>query len=79
MRMAAQESADKFWAFDSFGEFLAMGNHGFYVWLAYGLTFMVLGLLAWQSFAGHARLRREIAAQVRRNTLSTPNKTSGAQ
>ena len=66
----ATETVEKFWAFDSFAEFMAMGNHGFYVWLAYGLTFIVLGSLAWQSFAGHARLRREIAAQVRRNTLS---------
>lgn len=63
-----EQAAEKFWAFDSFAEFLTMGNHGFYVWFAYSLTFAVLGLLAWQSFAGHARLRREIAAQVRRNT-----------
>lgn len=68
--MAAQETAETFWAFDSFSDFLAMGNHGFYVWLAYGLTFLVLGGLAWHSFAGHARLRRDIAAQVRRNTSS---------
>jgi len=29
-------------AFDSIGEFLAMGGYGFYVWLAYGLTFLAL-------------------------------------
>jgi len=28
--------------FDSVSEFLAMGGHGLYVWLAYGSTFAVL-------------------------------------
>ena len=28
--------------FDSVSEFLAMGGHGLYVWLAYGSTFSVL-------------------------------------
>jgi len=62
-----QKPADTFWAFNSFSEFLAMGKHGFYVWLAYGLTFAVLGLLVTHSISDHARLRRSIAAQVRRN------------
>ena len=55
-------------AFDSFGDFLAMGTHGFYVWLAYGLTFIVLAALAWQSVSAHGSLRRELAAQRRRNS-----------
>lgn len=28
--------------FDSLADFIAMGNHGFYVWLAYGTTATVL-------------------------------------
>lgn len=28
--------------FDSFAEFLAMGKHGFYVWLCYGITVLVI-------------------------------------
>ncbi len=28
--------------FDSFAEFLAMGKHGFYVWLCYGITALVI-------------------------------------
>lgn len=28
--------------FDSLAEFIAMGSHGFYVWLAYGTTATVL-------------------------------------
>lgn len=28
--------------FDSFTDFLAMGKHGFYVWLCYGITALVI-------------------------------------
>ena len=28
--------------FESFAEFLAMGKHGFYVWLCYGITTLVI-------------------------------------
>ncbi|MCK3655579.1 heme exporter protein CcmD [Pasteurellaceae bacterium Macca] len=35
--------------FDSLSQFFAMGGYGFYVWLSYGLTFAVVGLLIWQS------------------------------
>lgn len=28
--------------FDSFGDFLAMGGYGFYVWLSFGVTFVSL-------------------------------------
>lgn len=27
--------------FDSFSDFLAMGGHGFYVWLAYGIAAVI--------------------------------------
>jgi len=34
--------------FDSFGEFLAMGGHGFYVWWSYLLTAVVVAwILVW--------------------------------
>lgn len=29
-------------SFSSFSEFLAMGNHGLYVWSAYGISLLVL-------------------------------------
>lgn len=35
--------------FDSISDFFAMGGYGFYVWLAYGITFLAVGLLIWQS------------------------------
>lgn len=34
--------------FHSFAEFIAMGTHGFYVWLCYGLTFLaIIGLITY--------------------------------
>jgi len=53
-------------AFESFSEFLAMGNHGFYVWFAYGLTFFVLVALSVLSVVDHRSTLRELAAQRRR-------------
>lgn len=35
---------DSIFAFNSFAEFLAMGKHGFYVWLSFGITLAVMGL-----------------------------------
>jgi len=29
-------------SFDSWSEFFAMGGHGFYVWLSYGLSLLVV-------------------------------------
>ncbi|MDH2999060.1 heme exporter protein CcmD [Pasteurellaceae bacterium LFhippo2] len=35
--------------FETIGDFFAQGGYGFYVWLAYGITFLAMGLLIWQS------------------------------
>ena len=53
-------------AFGSIEEFLAMGNHGFYVWLAYGLTFVIMAGLAYQSISAHNQTRRDLRAQRQR-------------
>jgi len=40
----------------SLGEFLAMGDYGFYVWFAYGVTLLgLLSLFVWSWFGAHAR------------------------
>lgn len=44
--------------FDSISDFFAMGGYGFYVWLAYGITFAAMGILIWQS-------KREITQTLR--------------
>ena len=36
-------------------EFLAMGGHGGYVWSAYGITLLILGLNAWAAVRRHAK------------------------
>ncbi len=53
-------------AFDSFAEFLHMGGHGLYVWLAYGATYLVLGVLYWQSLSEHRVLRARVRSRRRR-------------
>lgn len=47
-------------AFDSLGAFLAMGGHGFYVWLSYALA---LAVVVYNIVAPLARRRRFLAAQ----------------
>ncbi len=35
--------------FASISDFWAMGNYGFYVWLSYGVSFLVMAGLIWLS------------------------------
>lgn len=35
--------------FETLHDFLAMGGYGFYVWLAYGISFLACGILVWLS------------------------------
>ena len=37
--------------FSSFSEFIAMGGHGFYVWLSYGISLLLLALLVISSLS----------------------------
>lgn len=46
-------------AFDSLNDFFAMGGYGFYVWLAYGLSFLSLAVLIINTlYAKHKLLKR---------------------
>lgn len=58
--------------FDSFAEFLAMGRHGFYVWLAYGFFLLIL---VWNilspRFAAHQALKRARSYWARQKSHST--------
>ena len=50
--------------FDSFAEFLLMGKHGFYVWMAYGITAAVL-LGSWLSARqAFVNAKQQIARQI---------------
>lgn len=49
--------------FDSFSAFLSMGGYGGYVWSAFGITFLSLGILLWRSIAGGRKIMHEVKAK----------------
>lgn len=53
-------------SFASFGEFLAMGHHGLYVWGAYGISLLVLALNVALPVAARRRYLKEEARRLRR-------------
>ncbi|MCY0963752.1 heme exporter protein CcmD [Parathalassolituus penaei] len=57
--------------FHSFAEFIAMGRHGFYVWLSYGLTFLVLAINIVLPILDRRRLLTEQARRLRRERSSS--------
>ena len=61
-------------SFDSFSAFLSMGGHGLYVWLAYGITAIVLlANLLWPGRVRAAFVRAEKRVQ-NRHAARTPEK-----
>ncbi len=52
--------------FDSFSDFLAMGGHGLYVWLAYGAAVMVVAANVVAVRAARRRYFRQARATARR-------------
>ncbi len=57
---------DEAMSFSSFNEFLAMGGHGVYVWSAYGIALLVLGLNILQPLRQRKRVLGEHARYIRR-------------
>ena len=53
-------------AFTSINEFFAMGGYGFYVWLAYGLTFLALFILVVNSVAKKNKIFKEVEQRLSR-------------
>lgn len=55
--------------FASIGDFFAMGDYGFYVWLSYAITFISLGGLIWLSRKEQTTIltqaRKELAREER--------------
>jgi len=49
--------------FSSFPDFLAMGKHGFYVWLAYGITLVIV----MANVLAPILKRKELMLDIRRN------------
>ena len=56
--------------FDSFNDFLAMGGYGFYVWLSFGVSALLIAILLFSSIFGHKQVIKNIATrQQRENKL----------
>ncbi|MDX5373800.1 MAG: heme exporter protein CcmD [Pseudomonadaceae bacterium] len=53
-------------SFESFGEFLAMGNHGSYVWSAYAISLAVLALNVALPILARRRYLQDEARRLRR-------------
>ncbi|KFX70228.1 hemagglutination activity protein [Pseudomonas taeanensis MS-3] len=53
-------------SFASFGEFLAMGNHGAYVWSAYAISVAVLAINVALPLMARRRYLQEEARRLRR-------------
>ena len=52
--------------FASFGDFLAMGHHGLYVWSAYGICLLVLAINVVMPLLARRRYLQEEARRLRR-------------
>ena len=52
--------------FDSIAEFIAMGGHGFYVWLAYGLTAAIILFNVMAPVIARRKLIKELSQRLRR-------------
>lgn len=63
-------------AFDSLHDFFAMGGHGLYVWLSYGLVFTGLLLLIAQTRMGQRRWLRDQRRQLSRQQARKARPTS---
>jgi heme exporter protein D len=53
-------------SFNSFTEFLAMGNHALYVWSAYGISLLVLAINVGVPLLAKRRYLQEQARRLRR-------------
>ena len=53
-------------AFNSISEFLAMGGYGFYVWLAYGLSFLALTILVINSVIKKNKILKNVQQRLAR-------------
>lgn len=52
--------------FSSLSEFIAMGKHGFYVWLSYGFCTAILGILIFSSSNATKKIKKQIADREKR-------------
>ena len=61
--------------FDSIAEFIAMGGHGFYVWLAYGLTAAIILFNVMAPVIARRKLIKEQSQRLRRERARSAKKS----
>lgn len=61
--------------FDSVAEFIAMGDHGVFVWSAYGLSALLIVTNMLLAVRRQGRVRAEIARQARRDAAKASPKS----
>lgn len=55
--------------FSSFADFIAMGNHGLYVWTSYGISLAVLALNVALPMLARRRYLQDEARRLRREEM----------
>jgi heme exporter protein D len=53
-------------SFSSWSEFFHMGGYALYIWMSYGLTLAVLGMVILALLLRHRQLRRDLEQRIRR-------------
>lgn len=66
-------------SFDSFGELLAMGDHGLYVWSSYGLAVAVVLVNVFAVSIARRRFLAEAAALQRRHGKAADRRSPGVE
>ncbi|MEZ5584684.1 MAG: heme exporter protein CcmD [Candidatus Competibacteraceae bacterium] len=57
-------------SFSSWTEFFHMGGYALYVWLSYGITLAVLGMVILALLLRHRQLKRDLEQRTRRQRRS---------
>ncbi|WP_299798712.1 heme exporter protein CcmD [uncultured Shewanella sp.] len=62
--------------FDSLADFFNMGGYAFYVWLAYGVTFLSLGILIVHSLRQKRKVLVGISQKIKREERLKENRST---
>lgn len=62
--------------FDSLADFFNMGGYAFYVWLAYGITFLSLGILIVHSLGQKRKVLMGISKKIQREERLKENRST---
>ncbi len=55
-------------SFDNFSDFLAMGGHGLYVWLSYGIALVIVAINLVEPLMARKQLITDLVRRLRRES-----------